>query len=96
MRRKKTESIRDVVQVFLKQNRLEKPLYEKKIIDAWPQVLGKTILDYTQEMRVHNKKLYVTLSSSVLRHDLFISRDKIMESLNNHVGHHVINEIVFK
>ena len=47
MRRRNTESIRDVIQQFLKQKKLEKPLNEKRIIDAWPEVLGKNIVAYT-------------------------------------------------
>lgn len=96
MRRRNTETIREVIQQFLKQKKLEKPLFEKKIIDAWPEVLGKNILEYTSGLTIKNRKLYVTISSSVLRHDLFISRENIAESLNNHVGAHVIDEIVFR
>lgn len=96
MRRRNTETIGDVIQQFLKQKKLDKPLFEKKIMDAWPEVLGKNIIAYTSDLSVKNKKLYVTITSSVLRHDLFISRDNIVQSLNNHVGSHVIDEIVFR
>jgi predicted nucleic acid-binding Zn ribbon protein len=96
MRRRNTETIRDVIEQFLKQKKLDKPLFEKKIIDAWPEVLGKNIMNYTSNLAVKNRKLYVSITSSVLRHDLFISRDNIVESLNKHVGSHVIDEIVFR
>lgn len=96
MRRRNTETIRDVIEQFLKQKKLDKPLFEKKIIDAWPEVLGKNIMNYTSNLAVKNRKLYVTITSSVLRHDLFISRENIVESLNKHVGSHVIDEIVFR
>lgn len=95
MRRRNTETIRDVIEQFLKQKKLDKPLFEKKIVDAWPEVLGKNIMNYTGNLSVKNRKLYVTITSSVLRHDLFISRENIVESLNKHVGSHVIDEIVF-
>ncbi len=96
MRRRNTETIRDVIEQFLKQKKLDKPLFEKKIVDAWPEVLGKNIMSYTGNLSVKNRKLYVTITSSVLRHDLFISRENIVESLNKHVGSHVIDEIVFR
>ncbi|MDO9634890.1 MAG: DUF721 domain-containing protein [Paludibacter sp.] len=96
MRRRNTELIRDVIQQFLKQKKLEKPLFEKRIIDAWPEVLGKNIVAYTSELNIKNKTLYVKISSAVLRHDLFISRANIVESLNNHVGSHVIDDIIFR
>lgn len=96
MRRRNTELISDVIQQFLKQKKLEKPLYEKRIIDAWPEVLGKNIVAYTSELSIKNKTLYVQLTSSVLRHDLFLSREQIVKSLNNHVGFNVIDDIVFR
>ncbi len=96
MRRRNTETIRDVIEQFLKQKKLDKPLFEKKIVDAWPEVLGKNIMNYTSNLSVKNRKLYVTITSSVLRHDLFISRENIVESLNKHVGSHVIDEIIFR
>ena len=96
MRRRNTETIRDVIEQFLKQKKLDKPLFEKKIVDAGPEVLGKNIMNYTSNLAIKNRKLYVTITSSVLRHDLFISRENIVESLNKHVGSHVIDEIVFR
>lgn len=95
MRRRNTELISDVIQQFLKQKKLDKPLYEKRIIAAWPEVLGNNIVAYTSELYIKNKTLYVKLTSSVLRHDLFISREQIVKSLNNHVGYNVIHDIVF-
>jgi len=80
----------------LKANHLDKQLNEKRLIDAWPKVLGDNITQYTTELKVKNKVLYVTLTSSVLRHDLFLSREEIKKSLNKQVGTDVINDIILK
>jgi hypothetical protein len=50
---------------------------KKRLIDAWSVVLGQNIVQYTTELFIKNKVLYVGLSSSVLRHDLFLSREEI-------------------
>ncbi|MDD3195669.1 MAG: DUF721 domain-containing protein [Paludibacter sp.] len=96
MRRKNTELLGDVIQQFLKQRKLDKPLYEQRLLSAWPEVLGPNIQAYTSSLSIKNKVLYVSISSSVLRHDLFLSRQQIVESLNKHVGAEVIKEIVFR
>ncbi|MBP6259973.1 MAG: DUF721 domain-containing protein [Paludibacter sp.] len=96
MRKKNTESLRDVITQVLKSNHLDKPLNEKRIIDAWPIVLGENIMQYTTELSIKNRILYVTLSSSVLRHDLFLSREEIKKSLNKQVGGEIINSIIFR
>ena len=96
MRKKNTESLRDVITQVLKSNHLDKPLNEKRIIGAWPIVLGENIMQYTTELSIKNRILYVTLSSSVLRHDLFLSREEIKKSLNKQVGGEIINSIIFR
>lgn len=96
MRKKNTELLSDVIMQVLKQQHLDKPLYEKRLIDAWPLVLGENIMNYTTDISIRNKVLYVNLSSSVLRHDLFMSREQIKNSLNKQVGLEVITDIVFR
>jgi predicted nucleic acid-binding Zn ribbon protein len=96
MRKKNTELLSDVIRQVLKEQHLDKPLNEKRLIDAWPTVLGNNIVQYTTELIIKNRVLYVTLTSSVLRHDLFLSREEIKKSLNNQVGVEVIVDIVFR
>lgn len=96
MRRRNTEILKEVILQVLKQNRLDRPLLEKHIVDAWPVVLGQNIMNYTTDLKINNKILFVKLSSSVLRHDLFLNRQQIIKSLNDHVGQEVISEIIFK
>ena len=96
MRKKNTELLRDVIGQVLKANHLDKQLNEKRLIDAWPKILGENILKYTTDLNIKNRILYVSLSSSVLRHDLFLSRDEIKNSLNKNVGVEVIKEIIFR
>lgn len=96
MRKRNTESLRDIIGQVLKTNHLDKQLNEKRLIEAWPKVLGENIMKYTSELSIKNKVLYVSLNSSVLRHDLFISREEIKTSLNRNVGAEVINNIIFR
>jgi len=96
MRKKNTELLSDIIVQVLKNNHLDKPLNEKRLMDAWPVVLGNNILKYTTDLSIKNKILYVSLTSSVLRHDLFLSREEIRKSLNKQVGSEVIVDIVFK
>ena len=96
MRRKNTEFLGDVINQFLKESKLDKPLYEQRLLNAWPEVLGPNIQSYTSALSIKNKILYVSITSAVLRHDLFISRAQIVESLNKYVGKEVISDIIFQ
>jgi hypothetical protein len=96
MRKKNTELLSDIIRQVLKEQNLDKPLYEKRLIDSWPLVLGENIVKYTTDLYIKNKILYVSLSSSVLRHDLFLSREQIKKTLNKQVGVEVIVDIIFR
>jgi len=86
----------DVIRQVLREHHLDRPLNEKRLIESWSLVLGTNIMQYTSELVVKNRILYVTLTSSVLRHDLFMSREEIKKSLNDRVGVEVIVDIIFK
>jgi Protein of unknown function (DUF721). len=96
MRKKNTEMLSDVIRQLLGELHLDKPLNEKRLVDAWPVVLGQNIMNYTSDLTIRNRILYVSLTSSVLRHDLFLSREEIKKSLNAQVGTEVIIDIVFR
>jgi hypothetical protein len=96
MRKRNTESLSEIINQVLKINHLDKKLNEKHLIDAWPKVLGVNINMYTSELFIKNRVLYVTLTSSVLRHDLFLSREEIKLSLNRVVGAELIKDIIFR
>jgi len=96
VRRQNTETLATVIAQFLKNNKLQKPLAEKHAIDAWQTVLGKNVMDYTHELQIKNGILYASITSSVLRHDLFMQREEIRNRLNKNVGFEIIKKIVFR
>ncbi len=96
MKRGETKSVAELVMAMLREEGLETPLNEHRLINAWGEVLGATINSYTKDLRIYNQVLYVTLTSSVLRHELFMNRKELVRKLNEHVRAVVITDIVFK
>ena len=95
MKRNNTEQIGDVIRRLLRQQGLETPLNEYRLVDAWKDVVGETITRYTMNLYIKNQTLYVQLSSSVLRQELMMGRELLVRSLNAKVGSQVIVNIVF-
>ena len=95
MKRNNTEQIGDVIRRLLRQQGLETPLNEYRLVDAWKYVVGETITRYTMNLYIKNQTLYVQLSSSVLRQELMMGRELLVRSLNEKVGSQVIVNIVF-
>ena len=48
MKRNNAEQIGELIRHYLRQESLESPLNERRLISAWPEVLGPTIASYTR------------------------------------------------
>ena len=96
MRRKDAQSIGQLIRTYLRQESLESPLNELRLVNAWPEVVGPSIAAYTDGLFVRNQTLYVHLTSSALRQELMMGRTLWVRNLNKHVGAQVITDIVFR
>ena len=96
MKRNNTEQIGDVIRQFLRQEGLETPLNEYRLVDAWKDVVGSVIMRYTTNLYIKNQTLYVHLSSSVIRQELMMGRELLVRNLNAKAGAQVIANIIFR
>ncbi len=96
MRRNEAASIGQLIRQFLRQESLETPLNECRLIRAWGEVLGPGIASYTRDLYIRNQVLHVHLTSAALRQELMMGRGLLVRNLNKHVGAQVITDIVFR
>lgn len=96
MKRNNAEPIGKLIQNYLRQESLESPLNEHRLINAWSEVLGTTIASYTRDLFIKNQVLYVHLTSAALRQELMMGRELLVRNLNARVGAQVITNIVFR
>lgn len=96
MRRNNAEQIGDVIRYFLRQQGLESPLNEYRLVQAWDDMVGPAIARYTDNLYIKNQTLYVHLTSAVLRQELMMARELLIKNLNRAVGTQVIVNIVFR
>ena len=92
MKRNDAEQIGKLIRSFLRQESLESPLNERRLISSWAEVLGPTIASYTRELYIKN----VHLTSAALRQERMMGRDLLVRNLNRHVGAQVITNIIFR
>lgn len=95
MRKQKAEQIGLLIHHFLRDEGLESPYNEYRLIQAWPEVMGQGIANLTSDLQIRNRILYVRLRSSVLRQELMASRRQLAYRLNEHIGAQVIENIIF-
>lgn len=85
----------DVVQQCLRQDGLEMPLMQKRLVDAWDKVAGPAIARYTGDKFIKNQTLFVKILNPALRADLTMMRGRLVKNLNVEVGSNVIADIKF-
>ncbi|MGL5937633.1 MAG: DciA family protein [Phocaeicola sp.] len=96
MHRRDSKQIGDIIRRIFRQEGLETPLNEYRLVQAWKDVVGVAIANYTTNIYIKNQILYVHLSSSVLRHELMMGRELLVKNLNQEVGSQVIVNIIFR
>lgn len=87
--------MKDVLLRVMREQGLETPLNQKRLVEAWPIVAGPLIARYTLNTYIYNQTLYVRLSSPALRADLSMRRQELTQQLNDMVGEQVITDVRF-
>lgn len=81
------------MQKILREQGLEIPLQQKRVIDQWEVVTGKIVSKYTAEKFIKNQTLYVKITNPALRQDLTMMRHQLVKRLNESVGALVIVDV---
>lgn len=95
MFKRNIESLKDILLRNLREQGLETPLMQKRLVEAWPEVAGPVVARYTLNTYIYNQTLFVRLSNPALRSDLSMMRGELVKKLNAVVGEQVITDIRF-
>jgi len=96
MERKEIKRIDSLLDQFVKSNKLEKGLAEYRLTKSWKDLLGVSVAKKTKSLTVHNRTLFVSLHSSVVRNELEMIKESLIPRLNEAAGMKVIDDIVFR
>lgn len=89
-------SIADALKEFVETNKLETGLNKVNVADAWANLMGNGVNNYTTAVNLERDTLYVQLSSSVLREELSYGKEKIIAMLNEELGKEIIKKLVLR
>ena len=95
MFKRDVKAVKELILKTLREQGLETPLLQKRLMEAWPVVAGEAISRYTGSVSIRNQTLYVHLTSPALRADLSMQRSEYVKQLNDYVGSQVITDIRF-
>lgn len=95
MRRSSIMKIGDLLGDLIRNSPLELRLKEVAVKEHWYEMMGQ--LDrYITSVRIEKGVLFVDVSSSVVKSELFMNREELLTRLNERAGEHLITKIVFR
>jgi hypothetical protein len=95
-RHNENQSISDIIKEFVDANHLQTGLDKVNVKEAWANMMGNGVNNYTTAVQLERDTLYVQLSSSVLREELSYGKEKIISMLNESIGKEVIKKLVLR
>lgn len=89
------QPIGDSLKALMQAYRLDGKLSEVQLVQNWEKIMGKPIALKTQELYFKEGKLFVRLNSAPLKHELNMSKRKVIDILNTEAGREVVQDVVF-
>ena len=76
---------------------IARKIAEAKIPDLWPVLVGNVIASYTTKIELRTGgRLFVHLSSSVARNEVFMRRSALMDAINEASGIRIVSSVIVK
>ena len=95
---KKVQSIGDILSEDLRKIvglESSKALDAVHVVNTWRQILGTTMVRYSEGEVFEKGALRVRIKSAVLRNDLFMQRTELIQRLNQQLGRQIVFAITF-
>lgn len=89
-------AIGDILNEIIKANKLETGLNQISVADAWKNLMGNGVNNYTKNVLLKGSMLYVELTSAVLREELSYGKDKIIKMINEELGREIVKDVILR
>ena len=86
--------IKNLLNTFLKKNNLEKGLLDLEVKRAWHELMENGVSNYTTDVSLKNKTLYIKLSSPALKEELSYGKEKLIKLINERFKKKIVQKIV--
>ena len=93
---KEHRNMSEALKEFVQTNKLQAGLDKIDVREAWKELMGNGVNNYTTNVLLKNNTLYVQLSSSVLREELSYGKSKIIALINEHLGKPLVQELILR
>lgn len=93
-RKKDAAPLEEAFNELLKAYRLKDKFDERLLMQAWPEMMGKTVASRTSGLYIKDKKLFVKITSGPVKSELNMNRTKVLDLIASKFGKGIIEELV--
>lgn len=87
-------ALKDLLNSFVNDGKLKKGFQKIHIEEAWAKLMGSGVVAHTNNVKIQNGTLIVSLNSSVLREELSYGKAKIVAMINEELGEVLVKKIM--
>lgn len=95
MRKANDKTLKEAIEQMLQVYKIKRKYDETGVVTQWAEIVGKPVANRTKELFIHDRKLYLRIESSVVKNELMMIRNQIIEKINASSGSELITEIIF-
>jgi len=85
--------IRDVLNKYIKQNKITPGYYNAKVQQIWKEKMGESVNKHTLSLTLSKDQLYIKLDSAPLKNEFTLGKNKLIELLNRELGSEIIKKV---
>lgn len=95
-RKSNSANMKTLIDKLIRSYGLESKMQELDVMSEWENIVGKMIARHTKDIQIRNKVLYITLDSAPLKHELLMSKTRIIELVNEKSGKQLVEDVFIK
>lgn len=96
MRRTRTVRIGELVDDLFRDPVIRRNIAEGRLPKTWAEVSGPMVASCTEDVAFRNGILTVRISSSVVRHEVFMRRTELRDEINARSGFTLVRELIVR
>ncbi|MDX1627583.1 MAG: DUF721 domain-containing protein [Fulvivirga sp.] len=86
--------VREAINNLFDTYKLNGKIDEARLITSWEDIMGTPIAKRTRRIFLKKAVLFIEVDSAPLKHELSMSRQKIIEKFREHLGKAIVDEVV--
>jgi predicted nucleic acid-binding Zn ribbon protein len=95
MRKANDKTLKEALEQMFSVYKIKRRYDETSVIAAWPELMGKPVANRTKQIYIYEKKLFLRIESSVVKNEVLLMSNQIIEKINEKAGSVLIESIVF-